>query len=239
VFVLDSRGLLLESRPMSAYKASFATPLSAIADWQYAGDAPNLLETIQQAGATVLLGLSGQPGSFDRPVVDAMLANTPRPILFPLSNPTSLSEGLPTDLLAWTDGRALVATGSPFDAVLHKNRLYPIGQGNNAFIFPGLGFGTVLCAATRVTDNMVMAASYELAAYTHEHHLAHGLIYPPVSELRQVSVRVARAVIEQAVQDGVGTLPDTGSLDLGAWVARRAWEARYIPVMAGDGPAGG
>jgi malate dehydrogenase (oxaloacetate-decarboxylating) len=241
VLVLDSRGLLLGGRPMSAYKESFATPPEQIAGWTYAGSAPDLLETVRQSGATVLLGLSGQPGSFTREVALAMAANAERPIVFPLSNPTSLSEGTPAELLEWTGGKAMVATGSPFEAVELGGSLYPIGQGNNAFIFPGLGFGAVLAGAREVTDNMVMAASYALASYTIQHHLEFGRIYPPVAELRTVSVAVARAVIEQAVADGVATAPGLCERDLLAWVEKRAWEPKYLTMMAGAAgdPAGG
>jgi len=129
--------------------------------------------------------------------------NAARPIVFALSNPTSSCEAQPADILAWTEGRAIVATGSPFEPVEHAGKKHFIGQGNNAFIFPGLGFGAILAQATEITDGMVMAASQGLSDYTAERHLSAGLVYPPVAELREVAVHVAARVIAQAFQDGV------------------------------------
>lgn len=156
VLVLDSKGLLVEGRSMEDYKRPYAQRPERLWGWRFAGEYPNLLETITNARATVLLGLSGQAGSFTEPVVRAMLANTPRPVIFPLSNPTSATEALPDDLVYWTEGRALVAAGSPFPPVGFKGRTVPIGQGNNAFVFPGLGLGAVLSRAREVTDGMVL-----------------------------------------------------------------------------------
>jgi malic enzyme/metal-sulfur cluster biosynthetic enzyme len=147
VLVLDSKGLLVEGRAMEDYKKPFAQRAERIAGWRFSGAYPNLLETVENARATVLLGLSGQAGSFTEPVVRAMLENTPSPVIFPLSNPTSATEALPDDLIYWTEGKALVAAGSPFPPVGFMGRTIPVGQGNNAFIFPGLGLGAVLSRA--------------------------------------------------------------------------------------------
>jgi malate dehydrogenase (oxaloacetate-decarboxylating) len=208
VFVLDSKGLLVEGRPMEPYKRAFAKP----------GPAMDLLATIRTSRATVLLGLSGQAGKFTREVATAMAANTPRPIIFPLSNPTSACEATPADLRAWTGGGALVASGSPFPDT---------PQGNNSFIFPGLGQGSILAGARQITDGMVADAAHALAAYTAARHP--GLIYPPIDELGQVSIDVTTAVIRRAVADGVATadLP----ADLTAHVRARFWQPRYLPVV--------
>jgi malate dehydrogenase (oxaloacetate-decarboxylating) len=222
VFVLDSKGLLVDGRAMEDYKR----PLAQV-DWSHGPT--DLLQTIQHARATALLGLSGQPGTFTEPVVRALLANAERPIVFALSNPTSSCEAQPSDILAWTDGRALVATGSPFEPVAHGGRSIPIGQGNNAFIFPGLGFGAILADAREVTDGMVLAASYALADYTKSHHA--GLLYPPVSELREVSLEVATRVLEQAFFDGVARTQKVKPADARAYVQRKAWRAKYLPFV--------
>ena len=231
VFVLDSKGLLLNNRSMEEYKHRFCHDPESIKDWKFEGRAPKLLETIKNGKATVLLGLSGQPHSFGEPIVRAAAENTARPIVFPLSNPTSLCEALPEDILEWTDGRAIVATGSPFAPVVHKGVTHPIGQGNNAFVFPGLGFGAILSEAREITDNMVMAASEALTAYTEEKHVAHGLVYPPVVELQQVSKRVAAAVIRQAFADGVahasGVTPESAE----AHVEAKFWHPVYLPMV--------
>ena len=179
IFVLDSKGLLMEGRKMEDYKQTLTTSQSDVAGWG-GNTAPDLLTTIEQGKATILLGLSGQPGAFTEAHVRGMIKNTARPVIFPLSNPTSACEAVPADLLRWSEGRAIVATGSPFDPVRTPNgAMQEIGQGNNAFIFPGLGFGSILANATEVTNNMVMAAAMALADFTGHKHLSAGLIYPP------------------------------------------------------------
>jgi malate dehydrogenase (oxaloacetate-decarboxylating) len=155
--------------------------------------------------------------------------NTERPVIFALSNPTTSCEAQPADILAWTAGRAIVATGSPFMPVSFGGKLYEIGQGNNAFIFPGLGFGAVLAQAEEVTDAMVMAAASALADYTAEHHLAQGLIYPPVVELREVAAHVSARVITQAFEDGVARAERVA--DTLAYVRSKMWQAKYLPFV--------
>ena len=227
VFVLDSRGLLVEGRKMEDYKTLLAQEAARVAGW---GEGPlHLEETIARSRATVLLGLSGQPGCFTEPMVRMLCEHVERPVVFPLSNPTSSCEATPEDILAWSRGRAIVATGSPFDAVKVDGRDVPIGQGNNAFIFPGLGFGAILAEASEITDGMVAAASYALADYVKQKHLAQGLIYPPVDELRDVSVRVATRVIEQAFAEGVARTTRTTAATVGEYVRSKAWRPQYLP----------
>jgi len=229
LFVLDSKGLLLTTRHMEAYKRAYATDPAELHGWVFTGDAPNLLETIKNARATVLLGLSGQGGIFSEPVVRAVAENTARPVIFPLSNPTSATEVLPHDALRWSDGRAIVATGSPFADVQHEGRTYPVGQGNNAFIFPGLGFGAIISRAREVTDGMVLEAAYTLAEHT---DVTTGRVYPRVQDLREVSVQVATRVAARATRDGVAAeyrLRNLSSEELGAYVRRRFWAPQYLP----------
>jgi malate dehydrogenase (oxaloacetate-decarboxylating) len=231
LYVLDSKGLLLEDRPMEDYKRTLARAASDVADW---GGPPDLLRTIEKSGATILLGLSGQPGTFTEAHVRAMAKNTARPVIFPLSNPTSSCEASPEDLLRWSDHRAIVATGSPFAPVRSPSgALVEIGQGNNAFVFPGLGFGAILANATEVTDGMVMAASRALADYTERVHLEHGLVYPPVSELREVSIAVTVAVIAQAFRDRVATSKRIDLAAIEPYVRTHFWRPRYLPFVAG------
>lgn len=233
IFVLDSKGLLTTDRPIEEYKRKFAQAPERIAGWSKAAAVPTLLETIQNARATVLLGLSGQAGAFSEPVIKAMAENTAQPVIFPLSNPTSACEALPEDILAWTKGKALVATGSPFAPVEIDGRTITIGQGNNAFIFPGLGFGAILSDAREITDGMVLAAAYALVDYTAEKHLPKGLIYPPVEELQEVSVRVATAVIRQAFADGVATSKKVNPETAEGYVKARFWRPKYLPFVRG------
>lgn len=236
VIVLDSRGVLHDGRELDAYKRPYAQAAATVAGWRADGGTPGLLETVVGARATAIIGLSGQGGSFGEDVVRAVQAHTERPIVFPVSNPTENTEVLPADALRWTGGAALVAAGSPFDPVELDGRTYPIGQGNNAFVFPGLGFGAVLARARRVTDAMVLAGAYALAAYTEAHHPDR--VYPPVAELREVSTRVAAAVMRAAIDDAVAEEPGVAGLDdagLLAYVRTRFWEPRYLPYRA---PAG-
>ncbi|HEY1693740.1 MAG TPA: NAD-dependent malic enzyme [Polyangiaceae bacterium] len=227
VFVLDSKGLLVAGRAMEDYKAILAQPAARVAGW---GSGPFQLEdTIAKSRATVLLGLSGVPGSFTEPMVRKLCEHVERPVIFPLSNPTTSCEATPEDLLAWSRGRAIVATGSPFAPVKVDGKDVPIGQGNNAFIFPGLGFGAILAEASEITDGMVAAASYALAEYVRDKHLANGLVYPPVEEMRAVSEHVATRVVEQAFDDGVARTKKTTRAAAGAHVRAKAWQPRYLP----------
>jgi malate dehydrogenase (oxaloacetate-decarboxylating) len=216
LYLLDSRGLLVAGRPMESYKQPFAQEHARL-PWP-ASQSPGLLETVAGARATVIIGLSGQPRAFDERVVRAVAG--PRPVVFSLSNPTSITEALPADVMEWTDGKAIVATGSPFPGV---------PQGNNAFIFPGLGFGSILSGARMITDGMVLESARALADYTAEHHLAEGKVYPPVSELFEVSVHVAARVWQRATADGVATTP--APIDAERRVRAKAWRPGYLPVV--------
>jgi len=227
VFVLDSKGLLVEGRAMEDYKHGIAQETARVAGW---GAGPfHLEDTIARSRATVLIGLSGQPGCFAEPMVRALAEHVDRPVVFPLSNPTSSCEATPEDILRWSRGRAIVATGSPFDPVRVGDRDVPIGQGNNAFVFPGLGFGAILAEAREITDGMVLAAAYAVADYVKEKHLAAGLVYPPVDEMRAVSQVVATRVVEQAFDDGVARTKKTTRAGAAEHVRTRAWVPRYLP----------
>ena len=228
IFVVDSKGLLTEGRAMEAYKKDFAQPAHATKGWKTAGAVPTLIETIANAKVTAVLGLSGQRASFDEPVVRALLQNTERPIVFALSNPTSVCEAVPADVLRWSNGRAIVATGSPFDPVEIEGKARPIGQGNNAFVFPGLGFGAILSEARKITDGMVAEAAYALAELTIERYGDEGRVYPPVEDLRDASVRVAARVARRALADGVAGRADLPE-DLEGHARGLAWTPRYLP----------
>ncbi len=232
VFVLDSKGLLTLDRKMEDYKRGFAR---AVPDgWTMSGSVPNLLETIQQSRATALLGLSGQFRAFGEDIVRALALNTDRPIVFPLSNPTSACEANPADVLAWTEGRAIVATGSPFEPVRLDGREFVIGQGNNAFIFPGLGFGAIVAGAREITDAMVLEAADALADYVKDRHLARGLIYPPIAELEEASTHVAARVIHRAIEDGVSELAQRPLAEWMTTVQARRWKPSYLPIRRGE-----
>jgi malate dehydrogenase (oxaloacetate-decarboxylating) len=228
VLMIDSAGLVVADRPgLESYKRELAQDPSRTAGWQVAGAVPSLLETVTNAKATGIIGLSGQAGAFDETVVRAVLANSPAPIVFPLSNPTVNSEAVPEDVYAWTGGRAIVATGSPFPNVQHDGRSFVVGQGNNAFVFPGVGLGALVTRASKVTDNMLTAAAEALSEYTDPVRLMEGAVYPSVSALGRASRHVAVAVANQAMEDGVARneLKDTQEA-----VSEGIWEPRYLPI---------
>ncbi|HEX2864153.1 MAG TPA: NAD-dependent malic enzyme, partial [Deinococcales bacterium] len=180
VFVLDSRGLVMRDRPgLEPYKLEFARVANDLTGWHTGGGIPNLLEVIQNAGVTAVMGLSGHRGTIDEAMVRAMTRNTPNPIVFALSNPTSATEILPEEALAWSDGRAIVATGSPFPAASAPDgRRVTVGQGTNAFIFPGVGLGALAVRARRVTPAMLTAAGQALAGCVSSERLEQGAVFP-------------------------------------------------------------
>ena len=201
--------------------------------WSSDGETVSLLDTVTNLNPTVLIGVSGQPRRFTEEVVRAMAAGTERPIIFPLSNPTSRVEAVPADLIEWTDGRALVATGSPFDPVERKGtHSHKIAQSNNAYIFPGLGLGVLASQARRVSDDMFMAAAEELAECAPAISDQVDRLLPPVSELPAVSRRIAVAVGRAAIREGLA--PERSEDELGARVDETFWEPRYRPYEAAD-----
>jgi malate dehydrogenase (oxaloacetate-decarboxylating) len=163
IFMVDRYGLLTDNMPNLLGFQSDLAQKSADLPWAKNRQDISLLETVQQAKPTVLIGVSGQPGLFTEEVIKAMHMNCKKPIVFPLSNPTLRAEAFPKDIIRWTNGDALVATGSPFVPVEYEGKTYPIAQCNNSYIFPGIGLGVLSSGATRITDNMLMAASEALA----------------------------------------------------------------------------
>ena len=154
-----------------------------------------------------------------------MAAGVARPVIMPLSNPTSQAEATPADLLAWTNGRALIATGSPFDAVVWGGRSVRVGQGNNAFVFPGLGLGVLVAGAREVSDAMCRVAAERLAEQVAPDDLAGGRLFPPVHDLRGVALGIAQAVVREARDSGLGRRLDDDAIP--AAVAAATWERRY------------
>ncbi len=235
IHVLDSRGLLVEGRArIEDYKRPFTHPRSVV-PWATVGErAPGLLEVVQKTGATVLLGCSGQPGSFDETVVRAMAANCPRPLIFLLSNPTTLAEARPEDVYRWSGGRAVVATGSPFPDVHLDGRTFTIGQGNNAFIFPGVGLGAIAVRASAVSDEMFTAAAGRLAELVPAERIARNCVYPAISALRAISQEIALVVAGTAVAQGLAR-DQAAAGDIPGAIARTVWQPRYPRLVAGAG----
>ncbi|HYN03458.1 MAG TPA: NAD-dependent malic enzyme [Vicinamibacteria bacterium] len=224
VAMLDSKGLVVDAQ--DEYRRDLAwTGDMASAQGLRAGS--SLLDVVKAAKPTVLIGVSGVPGLFGEEVVRAMAAQVERPAVFPLSNPTSSSEARPADVMAWTGGRALMATGSPFEPVDVGGRKVRIGQGNNAFVFPGVGLGVLVSEAREVTDGMFAAAADALAAQLPEEDLREGSLFPRVAGLRAITARVAEAVVRQAESEGVArSVPE----DPAAAVAAAMWDPAYPAI---------
>ena len=232
LWALSSRGLLVDSDPaMRDYQRPFARSAGEVEGYGRDGDGRiGLAEVVRRVSPTVLIGTSGQPGAFSEEIVREMARGTGRPVIMPLSNPTSLSEALPGDLFAWTEGRALVATGSPFDPVTVGTHTYVVAQANTALVFPGIGLGAVLSGATRITPRMIRAAAAAVASRIDSSVIGAPLLRP-VEALQETSVAVAVAVALAAADDGVA--PPTGEREQVDKAVRAAmWQPVYRPVTA-------
>jgi malate dehydrogenase (oxaloacetate-decarboxylating) len=226
-FLVDVVGLLTEDRAdLTDEQRVYAQPPAALAGWTRTGDgAPGLAEVVANARPTILIGLSTAAGAFTEPIVREMAANVRRPIIFPLSNPTSRSEADPADVARWTDGRALVATGSPYPPMDVDGASVPVAQCNNVFIFPAVGLGVVASQATRVTDGMLQAAASALGELSPALTNGRASLLPPVAKLRDAAVHVASAVAIAAVGEGVA--PPAREDALRARVAASQWTPAY------------
>src|SRR5690606_7386956 len=226
VAVLDRHGLLVDDgRIMDPYKRELAWTPGLAAKWGLDDtSARMLLDVVRKYQPTILIGVSGVGGAFTEEVVREMAAHVERPVIFPSSNPSANSEARPADLFQWTDCRCLVAAGSPFGDVDCGGRRYDVGQGDNAFIFPGLGLGALAARARRVTDGMTNAASKALAHQVTDDECDAGMLFPSVSRLRAVSYAIAIAVARQALEEGVG---DIRADDIEAQVRAAMWNPEY------------
>jgi malic enzyme len=230
IVLLDSKGLTFLGRtPLDADKEPFALPPDVLRDLGFRPAERYDLETVVGlVRPTVLIGASGTPGSFTQGAVREMARHVPTPVVLPLSNPTARSEATPADVLAWTRGRALVATGSPFEPVEVDGRARLIGQANNAFCFPGIGLGAIVSETREITDEMFLEAAEACAAATADERLEQGALFPPASELRSVSRAIAERVVAAASAGGFGRgIPGD---EVAAAVERMMWHPRYMPL---------
>ena len=187
---------------------------------------------------TMLIGTSGEPGAFTEDVIREMAKHAKRPLVFPMSNPTSKSEAKPVDLMEWTEGRALVATGSPFAPVTHLGKTHVIGQGNNAFIFPGVGLGLMVSEAREVTEGMFVAAARRLAEEVHQTDMDAGSLFPSTSQIRNVTAKVAEAVVQAARDQGLANRVMTDA-EIPQAVAAAMWNPVYLPIEAASSESSG
>ena len=227
---LGSRGLLREGLRLRDFQRPFARSKKELEGWIL--DSPDqytLNDVVRNVHPTILIGCSAQPGAFTENIVTTMVSHCERPVIMPLSNPTRKAEALPSDILKWTDGRALVATGSPFKPVMVNGVTYQIAQANNALVFPGIGLGAIAVRASRVTSGMIAAAA-EAVALRADSRVVGASLLPSIKNLRPLSASVAIAVAEQAMEEGVATEVTDNPVEK---VFSAMWQPRY-PRIAVD-----
>jgi malic enzyme len=206
IVMVDIDGLLFEERtPLHDHERPFALAPDLMQSFGFQpADRYELETVVRKVMPSFLIGVSATPGAFTETIVREMASHVDRPVIFPLSNPTAKAEGIPEQILEWTAGRALVATGSPFAPVVRGGQTHVIGQSNNAFIFPGVGLGAIVSEAHEITDEMFLEAARTLANLTGPDRLAQGALYPPISTLRRISRQIAMRVVTVARDAGIG-----------------------------------
>jgi malic enzyme len=231
-FAFDSRGLLREGDPVSdEHKLPLVASRAALARHGLDGiERPSPEDVIRHVKPSVLIGATAAPGTFSREMIEEMAKHVERPIVMPLSNPTSKAECTPAEAIEWSGGRALVATGSPFDDVVHDGVRHEIGQANNMFIFPGVGLGAIISEIREIDERVFLVAARTLAESVSEERLQRGALFPVQSDLRSVSERITAAVVRHANREGLGSeIPDA---DVDRVVERSIWYPDYVPVVS-------
>ena len=230
-FVIDSHGLIHEGRTgLAPYKVPFQQKSSAIADWTRTdGDTISFEDTVRNARPTILVGVTGQPGVFTEEIVKEMASHCDRPILFPLSNPTSRCEADPQDLINWTRGTAIMATGSPFAPVHYEGQEFKIAQCNNSYIFPAMGLGVLASKARRVTDEMFMASAIALKEFSPALNDPSGDLLPPLNNLRKLARHIAIAVALKAQEQGHAE--STSREELERRIDEKMWQPNYRTLV--------
>jgi malate dehydrogenase (oxaloacetate-decarboxylating) len=228
LYAIDRYGLITEnSKGVRPEQLPYARKEQEVQGWRQPNGEITLLDVLRNAKPAVLIGVSGQPGAFTEEAVREMAQHTARPVIFPLSNPTSRSEATPQDLMGWTEGRALIGTGSPFEPVNVGGKKVRITQTNNSYIFPGLALGIVASKARRVTDTMVKAAAEELVRHLPTIQDKEASLLPPISEARRLGRQIAQAVGKRAIQDGQAQVGDEDALN--RELEADIWEPAYVP----------
>lgn len=230
-YLVDKDGLLLDdNKNLLSFQKPFAQDKNNVSSWRL--NNPNhitLEDVVHNVHPTVLIGVSGQAGGFSENMIREMAKHVERPIIFPLSNPTSRSEATPSDLLKWTNDRAIVGTGSPFGAVEKFGKAWRVDQTNNCYIFPGMGLGLIAVKARTVTDTMFMHAAKALAECSPVHYNPEDNLLPPLSQIRQVSLKVAVAVAKEAINAGLANFIPPG--DLEQYLQNYMWNPEYLPYV--------
>lgn len=228
IFMVDRFGLITNNQPnLVDFQRPLAQDAVKVQNWTNSADMISLLDVVQHAQPTVLIGVSGQPGLFTEEIIKTMASHCEHPIILPLSNPTSRVEAAPSDVIAWTEGRALIATGSPFAPVNYQGKIYNISQCNNSYIFPGIGLGVIAVGACRVTHAMLMASSIALAECSPKLQDISADLLPELDHIQQVSRFIAFKVAQAAMADGVAPLMSDEAL--AAAIEKNFWTPQYRP----------
>ncbi len=227
IWLVDSRGLVHSARSnLEPTKQRYAQPVEMLNEWKLEEPGQfTLKDVVANVGPAILIGSSAQPGAFSEEIINTMAQRTERPVIFPLSNPTSKSEATPADILRWTEGRALVATGSPFSPVTYKGKTFHIGQCNNAFIFPGVGLGVLAAQAKRVNSEMFVAAALTLSELSPALSDLSAPLYPPLEQVREASRKVALAVAQEAQRSGLAKPTSVDELE--RRIDAKIWPPKY------------
>ncbi|NCT56598.1 MAG: NAD-dependent malic enzyme [Legionella sp.] len=228
-WLIDRQGLLTDDDiSLTDAQKPFARAKSELTQWSYQGqNYPSLTDTVQQIKPTVLIGCSAQTGAFSQDIIQNMAKSCKRPIIFPLSNPDEKCEAKPQDILAWTEGQALVATGTAFPAVEYQNRLVEIAQCNNALVFPGIGLGVLAVGAKHLSKNMIGAASHALSQFSPSKKDSFLPLLPSLEQAQVVAKAIAHAVADTAIEEGLAEHNDRDKID--QHINEHFWEPRYLP----------
>jgi malate dehydrogenase (oxaloacetate-decarboxylating) len=228
LWLIDKPGLLTDTVSLLPAQARYARQKEEVHAWQVRNASHiDLYDVVKNVRPTILIGCSTVAGAFTQEIVEQMAAQVERPIIMPLSNPTSLSEATPEDLLRWTKAKAIIATGSPFADVYYENKRYRIAQSNNAFAFPGIGLGCLAVKAKHISDNMLWAATEALSRCSPVYEDKMAPLLPKLAEAKMVSKQVALAVATEACKEGVAQLPSDH--DLKHRIEQLMWEPHYYP----------
>lgn len=227
-WLLDKDGLLTTNSKLLPFQVPYARKIEDIANWEKNNaNSINLYDVVKNVKPTILIGCSTASGAFSEEIIKQMAANVNRPIIMPLSNPNTLAEAKPEDLMVWTEGKAIIAEGSPFPDVFYDKKWYRIAQSNNAFAFPGIGLGAIAVKAKRLTDDMLWAATQALSACSPVTQDIMSPLLPKLSEAKMVSYNVALAVAEQARKEGLAQIPDDANLK--EMIRNNMWTPHYYP----------
>lgn len=225
IYMVDRYGLTVDfMADLRDFQRVLARSENELKNWQYTGEYPSLLEVVNNAKPDILIGVSGQAGLFSEEVIRAMNSHCAKPIVFPLSNPSKQIEATPAQVIEWTEGRAVVATGSPFNPVEYQGQQYPVPQCNNSYIFPGIGLGVVATKATQISDEMLSAASVALAE---SNSSKTGALLPPLTDLPEISKKIAFAVGKKAIEQGFAL--EISDRELERSIENKFWHPEYRP----------